>query len=216
MLVGDIMQRDVVTVGPKTRWPEAMWLLARRGIRHLPVLADGRLVGIVSDRDFKIAMVPPAAKRATHAPTSLHDSLAIDEIMTQAVMTVTPEWPVEEAARLMTREKISALPVTQGGCLVGIVTETDVVALFMRAMGAGEPSSRLDVVMGDDRSALADIVRVIEGTGVAVRSLVTLPSPGGLREAVVRVATITPRAAVRALQAAGYTVREPSFASLAR
>jgi acetoin utilization protein AcuB len=216
MLVGDIMRRDVLTVGPKTRWPEALELLGRRGIRHLPVLADGRLVGIVSDRDFKVAMVPPAAKRASHQVASLLDPLTIDEIMTKSVITVTPGWTVEEAARLMTREKISALPVTQDGRLVGIVTETDIVTLFIRAMGAAEPSSRLDVVMGDDRSALAEIVRVIEGTGVAIRSMVTLPGPGGLREAVVRVATITPRAAVGALQAAGYTVREPSVTSLAR
>ncbi|HEY7650877.1 MAG TPA: CBS and ACT domain-containing protein [Methylomirabilota bacterium] len=209
MLVGDIMRRDVVTVGPKTRWPEAMGLLGRRGIRHLPVLAEGRLVGIVSDRDFKVAMVPPGASRATLELTYLLDALTIGEIMTRTVITVTPEWPVEEAARLMTREKISALPVTQDGRLVGIVTETDVVGLFMRALGAAEPSSRLDVVMGEGRSALAEIVRTIEATGAVVCSVVTLRT-AELREAVVRVATIDPRAAIQALQAAGYTVRAPS------
>jgi acetoin utilization protein AcuB len=209
MLVGDIMRRDVVTVGPKTRWPEAMGLLGRRGIRHLPVLADGRLIGIVSDRDFKVAMVPPEASRATLELTYLLDALTIGEIMTRTVFTVTPEWPVEEAARLMTREKISALPVTQDGRLVGIVTETDVVALFMRALGAGEPSSRLDVVMGEGRSSVADIVATIEATGAVVCSVVTLRT-ADLREAVVRVATIDPRTAVRALEVAGYTVRAPS------
>jgi acetoin utilization protein AcuB len=206
MLVRDIMQRDVVTVGPKMRWPEAMGLLGRRGIRHLPVVDDGRLVGIVSDRDFKVAMVSPS--RATLELTYLLNALTIGEIMTRAVVTATPEWPVEEAARLMTREKISALPVIEGGRLVGIVTETDVVGLFMRAMGAGEPSSRLDIVMGEDRSALADIVGIIEKTGAVVSSVVTFPT-AALREAVVRVATIDPRAAVQALRAAGYTVREP-------
>jgi acetoin utilization protein AcuB len=216
MLVGDIMRRDVVTVGPKTRWPEAMALLGRRGIRHLPVLADGRLVGIVSDRDFKVAMVPSGVSRATLELTYLLDPLTIGEMMTRAVITVTPEWPVEEASRLMTKERISALPVVQDGRLVGIVTETDVVALFVRAMGAGEPSSRLDIVMGDGRSALAEIVHIIEATETAISSIVTLRSPEGLREAVVRVATIDPRAAVRALQAAGYAVREPAGASLAR
>jgi acetoin utilization protein AcuB len=213
MLVGDIMQREVVTVGSKTRWPEAMGHLGRRGIRHLPVLDNGRLVGIVSDRDFKVAMVSPS--RATLELTYLLSALTVGEIMTRALFTVTPEWPVEEAARLMTREKISALPVTRDGHLVGLVTETDLVALFMRAMGAGEPSSRLDVVMGEGRSAVADIVRLIEGTGAVVSSVVTFRT-AALREAVVRVATIDARAAVQALQAAGYTVREPSPGFLTR
>jgi acetoin utilization protein AcuB len=115
----------------------------------------------------------------------------------------------------MTREKISALPVIQGERLVGLVTETDVVTLFMRAMGAGEPSSRLDVVMGEGRSALADIVGIIEKTGAVVSSVVTFRT-AALREAVVRVATIDPRTAVQALQAAGYAVREPSAGSLTR
>lgn len=209
MLVGDIMRRDVVTVGPKTRWPEAMGLLGRRGIRHLPVMADGRLVGIISDRDFKVAMVPAGASRTTLELTYLLDALTIGEIMTRAVITVSPDWPVEEAARLMTRERISALPVVQDGRLVGIVTETDVVALFTRALGAGEPSSRLDIVMGEGRSAVAEIVGIIEATGAVVCSVVTLQT-AALREAIVRVATIDPRAAVRALEAAGYAVREPS------
>jgi acetoin utilization protein AcuB len=207
VLVGDIMQQSVVTVGPKTRWPEAMWLVAQRGIRHLPVLADGRLVGIVSDRDLKLAMASPAASLVTHQLTYLLDPLTVDEIMTRAVITVTPDWPVEEAARLMAREKISALPVTRDGRLVGIVTETDVIGLFVRAMGAGEPSSRLDVALGDRPSALHDMVRIIEETGAAISSIVTLRSRQGFREAVVRVATIDPRAAVGALQAAGYAVR---------
>src|SRR5262245_9727452 len=215
MLVGDVMQRHVVTVGPKTRWPEAMWLVAQRAIRHLPVVAEGRLVGIVSDRDLKLAMISPGASRASHELTYLLDPLTVDEIMTRSVITVTPEWPVEEASRLMTRERISALPVLQEGGLVGIVSATDVVALFVRAMGAGEPSSRLDVVMGDERSKLAEIVQIIEATGITITSLITLRSPDNLREAVVRVATIDPRAAVRALQAAGYAVRELAGAPLA-
>src|SRR5262249_46287323 len=103
--------------------------------------------------------------------------------------------------------KISALPVTEGGRLVGIVTETDVIALLVRALGASEPSSRLEVVFSRSGSALAEIVRIVEEAGGAISSIVTLATQDGSREAILRVPTIDPRRAVDALESHGYAVR---------
>jgi acetoin utilization protein AcuB len=127
--------------------------------------------------------------------------------MTRAVITIEPTAPVEDAARLMLTERISALPVTQAGRLVGIVTETDVLRLFVKALGAGEPSSRIDVVVGRSASALADLVTVVQSAGAAICSIVTLPGADGVKEAVLRVATIDPRPAIAALIENGYTVK---------
>ena len=132
-----------------------MNLTAQRGIRHLPVLDGERLVGIVSDRDLKRAMASPATSLETHELRYLLDHVLVREIMTGGVITVRPTAPIEEAARLMVLEKIGALPVTEGERLIGILTETDLLRLFVRAMGAGEPSARLDVVLGDRPHALA-------------------------------------------------------------
>jgi acetoin utilization protein AcuB len=208
MFVQDIMQKQVVTVTPETELPDAIRLMRERGFRHLPVLDDDRLVGIVSDRDVKRAMASPAlrpAERDTRA-----DRVRMKEIMSRAVITTGPTCTVEEAARVMVAERISALPVTEGGRLVGIITETDVLALFVRALGAVTPSSRLDVMMGPDRSALADVVATIESTGAPLSSVMTLADRAGGREAIVRIATIDPRAAIRALEAKGYRVRTPA------
>lgn len=193
MLIEDVMQRSVVTAKPSTTLGEAWRELGRRGIRHLPVVDAGKLVGIVSDRDLK--------------RRDFLERLTIGEIMTRAVVTIAPMFPVEEAARIMVTKKISALPVTEADRLVGIVTETDVLGLFVTAMGAGEPSSRLDVTVGAERSALAEIVAIVEGVGAPISSIVTLGKRDGPREVVLRVATINPIAAVRALEAKGYTVR---------
>lgn len=199
MLIRDVMRTKVVTVTSVTRVAEAVRLVQERGIRHLPVVDEERLVGIVSDRDLK---------RVMHEPHGPIGRVAVAEIMTRAVITVGPVVPVEEAARIMLEEKISALPVVEHGRLVGIVTETDVVELFVRAMGAGEPSSRLDVVLGGAGSALAEMVGAIEGAGVSISSIVTLASPRRMKEAIVRVATINPAAAVRALEAKGFALRD--------
>jgi acetoin utilization protein AcuB len=209
MLVRDVMQPQVVAITPKTTLPEAIRLTRQRGVRHLPVLEEGRLVGIVSDRDLKRAMASPATSLEAHELTYLLNRLTMAEIMTRDVITVAPMVPVEEAARVMVREKISALPVIEEGRLVGIVTETDVLELFVKAMGVGEPSSRLDVVLGERPSALAEVVRTVEEAGVPIASIMTLVSREGVKEAVIRVATINPGPAVQALQARGYSVRQP-------
>jgi acetoin utilization protein AcuB len=208
MLVSDVMQSKVVTITPQTTLPEAIRLARERGIRHLPVLAEGKLVGIVSDRDLKQAMASPATSLEVHELNYLLARLTVAEIMTPVVITIGPMFPVEEAARLMVNQKISALPVTEGGRLVGIVTETDVLTLFVETMGAGEPSSRLDVMLGDRPSALADVVHAVEGAGAPIASIMTLKRSAGLKEAVIRVATINPGPAIKALESRGYAVRE--------
>ena len=132
MLVEHVMKTDVITITPKTPLPEALELVRRRGIRHLPVVDDGALVGIVSDRDLKHAMASSATSLERHELQYLLDKLTAVEFMTPAVITAGRMLPIEEAARIMVKEKISALPVTEDGRLIGIVTETDVLELFVQ------------------------------------------------------------------------------------
>jgi acetoin utilization protein AcuB len=127
--------------------------------------------------------------------------------MTRAVITIGPMFPIEDAARLMVLEKIGALPVMDGERLVGLVTETDVLRLFVRALGAGEPSSRIDVSLGNRPHAVAEVVQTVEAAGADISSLVTLTG-GGLTEAVIRVRTINPRPVVWALETRGFSARE--------
>ncbi len=209
MLVEDVMQRDVITVTPETTLPEALRLARGRGVRHLPVMDGPELVGIVSDRDLKRAMASPATSLERHELHYLLEKVAMEEIMTRAVITVGPMLPVEEAARVMLKEKVSALPVTEHGKVVGIVTETDVLDLFLRAMGAGEPSSRLDVVLPEGSTGLADAVHAVEDAEASISSIVTLPARTGRKEVVIRVRTINPGPAIKRLEARGYVVRNP-------
>jgi len=209
MLVQDIMQRDVVTVTPDTRLPQVLRLLRPRGFRHVPVIDNGALVGIISDRDVKQAMVSLAgAGPGGAAFEDTRDRLTAADIMRGSVSTVGPMYTVEEAARLMTTQKISALPVTENGRLVGIVTETDVLDLFVRAMGVLKPSSRLDVILRDPEAGLGEVVGIVEDTGPPIVSLMTLGEPGGEREVVLRVATINPGPTVAALQDRGFVVKD--------
>jgi len=208
MLVQDVMQTKLVTATPETTLPEALRLTGQRGVRHLPVLDGEQLVGILSDRDLKRAMASPATSLEAHELTYLLDRLRVGEIMTRTVITIGRMFPIEAAACRMVQEKIGALPVTDGERLVGLVTETDVLRLFVRAMGAGEPSSRLDIVLGNRPHALAEVVQAVDAAGADIASLVTLAGEGGFQEVVMRVRTIYPAPVVWALQARGFTARE--------
>jgi acetoin utilization protein AcuB len=203
------MQTGVVTITPKTSLPEALELVRQRGIRHLPVVDNGALVGIVSDRDLKRAMASTATSLERHELQYLLDKLTAAEIMTPAVITAGRMLPIEEAARLMVKEKISALPVTEAGRLIGIVTETDVLELFVRGMGAGEPSSRIEVRVPKDGPGLAELVHAVEEAHVEIASIMTLSDRSDHKDIVIRVRSMDPRAAIARLRARGYDVRGP-------
>ena len=210
MLVKDIMQHDVACVRPETPLEEIVRLLQRRGVRHLPVLDHEDLAGIISDRDLKSVLPARVAKPAGTATGPASAGLTAGNIMTKRVITVEPMVSVEDAARLLIEKRIGALPVTDGGTLVGIVTETDVLLLFVRAMGILDPSSRLDVLLPDAPASIGRMVHTIESAGGAISSIVTLANPSlRLREAVVRVTTINPGPVVKALETEGYAVRNP-------
>jgi acetoin utilization protein AcuB len=207
VLVQDLMQRDVVTVTPETRLPQVLRVLQPRGFRHVPVVDHGTLVGIISDRDVKQAMVSAISTTGAREREALLDPLTAGQIMSRTVVTIGPTNGAEEAAEVMVTRQISALPVTDGSRLVGIVTDTDVLRLFARGMGVLEPSSRLDVIVPDAAAGVGGVVRVVEGSGARISSVMTLEAPDGGREIVLRIATIDPGPAVKALAAGGYALR---------
>ncbi len=208
MLIKDIMQTQVVSATPETRVADLPRVLQRRGIRHVPVMDGGKLAGLISDRDLKQAMASAALSTEGRDRDQLLDRLTAAQIMTRSVVTIGPMFGVEDAARIMVTRKISALPVIEAERVVGIVTETDLLALFVRAMGVLEPSSRVEVVLGEPGSTLGAVVQAVEAAGVRVTSVMTLRDMDGKREVVLRLGTIDPRPAIQALQAAGCSVRD--------
>jgi CBS domain-containing protein len=132
--VRDLMTTDVRTLGRNDKLSVADDLMRMERIRHLPVLDDeGRLAGIVSQRDLFRGALARALGYGEAAQRKLLDMLVVKEVMTNQVETIGPDAPAAEAARRMVERKIGCLVVTEGERLVGIVTETDFVK---RAAGA--------------------------------------------------------------------------------
>ena len=127
MLVRDWMTKDPLTAEPKTSIKAAWKLMQDRRIRHLPVVEERRLVGIVTDCDLRRVLPSPATSLEIHELHYLLDRLTVSEVMTKDVITTAPFTPIAEAARTLLRNRIGALPVLEGGALVGILSQVDVL-----------------------------------------------------------------------------------------
>jgi acetoin utilization protein AcuB len=140
MRVGDLMTPVPITVPPETGVIAARELMAKERIRHLLVTEGEKLVGIVSDRDIRLNLPSQATSLSVWELNHLLHRLTVGEVMTRAVITVEPEREAVEAARIILDHKIGALPVLEGGRIVGILTETDFVLGFMQI--AAPPAAR--------------------------------------------------------------------------
>jgi len=132
MTVGDIMTRNIATVHEEDNLELLAKGMREVRIRHLPVVDDGKLVGLITQRDLFLAAASRFEPLAAARTSNIEQMTFVADLMTRDPMSVRPETPVAEAARLMDSHKIGCLPVTEAdGTLVGIVTEADMVRLVI-------------------------------------------------------------------------------------
>ena len=130
--VAEVMVSPVVTANPRDTLADVLTLSQRRQIRHVPIVENGKLVGIVTDRTLREASTHPAVYNLLLDLLASLDRGTVEEIMIreEEVVTVTPDTSVRSAARLMRERKVGCLPVVQEVRLVGIVTTADLLAIL--------------------------------------------------------------------------------------
>jgi CBS domain-containing protein len=125
------MTSELITITPQTSLPEAQQIMLEHRIRRLPVTDRGRLVGILTLGDIREAKASDATTLSVYELNYLLDRLLVKDIMTPNPITIGPDEPVGEGARLMYENKIGGLPVVENGSLVGMITESDLCRLLM-------------------------------------------------------------------------------------
>ena len=136
--VKDLMTRPVATIGLEATVGVAWKMMKDRKIRHIPVVdADGRLVGILTDRDLREVILEPSIQEQLGNVGKALNILTVKEVMTWGVITVRPDTDIRQAARVVRDQKIGALPVVEGGRVVGILTATDLVKAIVEILDAG-------------------------------------------------------------------------------
>ena len=110
-------------------------MFKKEHIRRAPVLKDGRLIGIISDKDLLNASPSQAASLSVWEMNYMPSKITVKEVMTREVLTVQADTPIEEAARIMAVNKIGGMPVMKADKVVGMITETDWFKIFLELMG---------------------------------------------------------------------------------
>jgi acetoin utilization protein AcuB len=165
MFVSERMSYPVVTVNPEMPINEALTLMRREHIRRTPVIKDGKLIGIVSDKDLLNASPSPATSLSIWEMNYLLSKITVRDVMSKDVKTVTQDTPIEEAARVMADNKIGGLPVIRDEKVVGIITETDLFKIFLEMMGAREKGVRCTVIILNQPGELAKITQGLASIG---------------------------------------------------
>lgn len=203
MLIQDIMTSPVVAISADTSLQDAYQTMQDREIRHLPVLDGEKLIGVITDRDLRLAT-------SALAPIPFPPGAKVSAVMCKSVFTADPTDPVEDAARTMRENKIGCLPVTDGSRLVGIITGLDLLDALMRMTGADKPSGRLEVRLADRPGELARLAGFISHRNLNIHSILTYPESAEKTRAVLRVGSIEVRLLAQDLRRNEFDVLWPT------
>ncbi|MFZ5880797.1 MAG: CBS and ACT domain-containing protein [Chloroflexota bacterium] len=165
MLVGERMSQPVITITPDTPIHDALALFKKEHIRRAPVMKDGRMIGIVSERDLLNASPSPVSTLSVWEMNYLLSKVTVGNVMTKEVLTVARDTPIEEAARIMADNKLGGLPVVDGERVVGMITETNLFKIFLELMGAREQGVRATVQVEDKPGQLMKLTQAITDAG---------------------------------------------------
>ena len=208
MYVDRIMTRNVLQVSEEMRAPQLAALMRDHHIRHLPVVRDGGLVGLVTSHDLERASPSPVTTLSVGEANYLIGKLTAANLMRSKVISCTPDTLVEEAAHRMRQEKIGCLPVVDhGGKLVGILTHEDLLDFFLDITGClMADTTRIAVHLPDSTGQLGRLLTAINNAGGYIATVVSPlhPDQTGLRIAVVRYRAPDPRALNQSLRNLGY------------
>ncbi len=210
MFVKSKMERNPITINPEASFFEARKLIQEEGIRHLPVVDNKeRLVGLVTDRDIREAGPSDATLLSVQEINYLLGKLKVGGLMTPAekLITITPDTVIEKAVQLLHDNKIGSLPVLDGNKLVGIITETDILELFVDVVGLNVKGTRFTMLLEDEPGNLFGVLKVFKDRNINVISVIspTLTFEGK-RMVVIRIKTHEYEDIVKELEKAGYEI----------
>ena len=213
MLVKDRMTERPVTITPDTSVSRALELMRREGFRRFPVVdKNGKLVGIVLEKDLLYASPSAATTLSVFEIHTLLAKVKVGDVMTKDVITVSEDTPMEEAARIMADNKIGGLPVVRGNALVGIITETDLFKVFLEMLGARDDGVRVSLSVPHVSGTLAKIAGRIAEMGGNIVALGTIRGDDPSQyQLTVKVTDVDEQPLVQALQDMGLEIRDARF-----
>lgn len=190
MLVRNWMSKPVITIDSSDSMQEAMKLLKQHHIPMLPVMKNGKLVGIVTDRDLKRASASDATTLEVHELLFLISKIKVKDIMTKDTVTIPVDFTVEEATEILLKNKISGAPVAdEKGQIVGAITKADLFRVLISLTGVGKKGIQFAFQIEDRPGSIKDLADVIRKYGGRMVSILSSYEnvPEGYRKVFIRM-----------------------------
>ena len=209
MYVRDYMNKNVISVPPDMLINDAQQLMKQNKTRRVPVVENGKLVGMITQTSLRDAAPSQATSLSVWELNYILAKMKVSDVMTRNVITVTPDTTLEDAALLGYRHGVGALPVIEDGHMVGILTETDTFRVLLEVLGTRETGIRLRIHQHDasKKQMIGEIATVLNKHGYTIQSIFKVHAPGRPHpDVVVRLVSPEANAALEELTALGYKV----------
>ena len=206
MFVKQRMTANPFTVTPDVSIPDALAVMEEHGVRHLPVVDAGAVVGVISRNDIAAASPSKATTLSAQEATYLISKLRVAKVMSRPAVVISPAALLEEAATVLRDGKIEMLPVVADGALVGVITESDILDAFIDILGFRDVGIRLTIEAPDEPGMLSLMTGITAAHQANIQHLAV--HRGNLDTSVVVVGLNTPNTqAIEAdLEAAGMRI----------
>ncbi|HMK37336.1 MAG TPA: CBS and ACT domain-containing protein [Desulfomonilaceae bacterium] len=173
MLVKYWMKKDVITIDVNDSMHQAISQMKQHKISMLPVVKNGKVVGVLTDRDVKRASASDATSLEIHELIYLLSQIQIKEIMTTKPVIVPPNYTLEETAAVLLKNNISGVPVLDGDHLVGIITESDLFRAFISMSGLEKRGVQFAFRLEDRAGSIKEVTDIIRQYGGRLVSILT-------------------------------------------
>jgi acetoin utilization protein AcuB len=207
MFVKTKMTTNPFTVSPDQTIPEAQELMMQHGVKRLPVMHKGKLVGVVSKEDIDRYSPSKATSLSMGEITYLLSRTRIKQIMTKDLITISPDALLEEAAILMRDNKVSFLPVVdKKSRMVGIITESDIFDSFIELLGFREPGTRLTIEAVDEPGIMSNLTSIIGRHGANITRIAVYRGATGKSAVVVGISSYNTTEIEKSMEENGFTI----------
>ena len=213
MLVRDVMTKDVITVSSNTPIGDAKKLVKQHNVSRLPVVDDGKLVGIVNEDRLESVSYSRSVAPVPWQIFYLLSKTTVKDVMVKDVATCGPDTTAEKAVAIAQKRGVGGLVVLDNdGKVVGIATTTDFFnGIVNKVLGIGRPGIRLLVLKGGDAPALEKVLAVVNKLGIEVTTLLTIGPPRTRRkDLIIHLETNDVRKVIEDLKGIGFeaSIRE--------
>jgi acetoin utilization protein AcuB len=206
MFVKTKMTTNPFTVSPDQTIPDAHEIMAQHGVKRLPVMKNGKLVGVVSKEDIDKYSPSKATSLSMGEITYLLSKTKIKQIMSKDPVTISPDALLEEAATMMRDNKVSFLPVIDRDKLVGIITESDIFDSFIELLGFREPGVRLTIEVDDEPGIMSQLTSIIGQFGANITRAAVYRGENGKSAIVVGINSLNTADIEKSIKEQGFNI----------